>query len=126
MWFLAWNPQLYILLYCHDKSSLEGDTVDNITKIYRLHQIIRELTHTLDNTSSCINLTFTCQPDLITESDVHASLHPNCYHQIVYVKFKFQIYFPPSDLREVWHYKDANTELIKRAISANLTGKEPF
>ena len=39
-------------------------------------------------------------------------MHPNCRNQIVYAKFNLQIY-----LREVWHYKDANTELIKRPIS---------
>ena len=41
----------------------------------------------------------------------------NCHHQIVYAKYNLQIYFPPPYLQEVWHYKDANTELIKRAIS---------
>ena len=44
--------------YCRDKSSLEGDTVNNITKQYGLHQVIREPTHILDNTSSCIDLIF--------------------------------------------------------------------
>ena len=37
-----------------------------------------------------------------------------CY---IYAKFNLQIYFLPPYLREVWHYKDVNTELIKRAIS---------
>ena len=27
-----------------------------------------------------------------------------------------QIYYPPQYYREVWHYKDADIELIKRAI----------
>ena len=44
-------------------------------------------------------------------------MHPNCHHQIVYAKFNLQIYFPPPYLREVWHYKDVNTEVIKKAIS---------
>ena len=103
--------------YCCDKSSLEGDTFDTITKQYGLHQIIREPTHILDNTSSCINLIFTSQPNFKIESGVRPSLHPNCHLQIVYAKFNLQIYFPPPYLQEVWHYKDANTELIKKAIS---------
>ena len=103
--------------YCHDKSSLEGDKVDHITKQYRLHRVIREPTHILDNTSSCTELIFTSQPNLITESGVYPTLHPNCHHQIEYTKFNLQIYFPPSYLREIWHYKDPNTELIKRTIS---------
>ena len=92
------------------KSSLEGDTVDNITKQYGLHHVIREPTHIFGNTLSCIHLTFTSQPNLITESAVHPSLHPNCHHQIIYAKFNLQIYFPSPYLREVWHCKDANTE----------------
>ena len=48
------------------KSSLEGDTVDNITKQYGLHHVIREPTHILGNTLSCIHLTFTSQPNFLT------------------------------------------------------------
>ena len=103
--------------YSRDKSSLEDDTVDNKTKQYGLYQVIRETTHILDNTSSCIDLIFTYQPNLITESGVHPSLHPNCHHQIIYAKFNLQIYFPPPYLREVFHYKGTNTDLIKRAIT---------
>ena len=48
--------------YSRDKSSLEGDTIDTVTKQYGLHQVIREPTHILDNTSSCIDRIFTSQP----------------------------------------------------------------
>ena len=44
--------------YCHDKSCLEGDAVDNIAKQYVLHQIIRKPTHILDSSSSCTDLVF--------------------------------------------------------------------
>ena len=81
--------------YCSDKSFLEGDAVDTITKRYRLHQVIREPTYILDNISSCIDFVFTSQPNLITESDVLPSLHPNYHHQIVY--------FPLPYLRESCH-----------------------
>ena len=60
--------------------------------------------HVLDNTSSCIDLIFTSQSNLITESGVHPYLHPNCHHQTVYVKFNLQNFFPPPYLREFWHY----------------------
>ena len=62
------NPFLVVVLgdfnvkssnwYCRDKSSFEGNTVDNIVKQYGLHQVIRELIHILNNTSSCIDLIF--------------------------------------------------------------------
>ena len=44
-------------------------------------------------------------------------MRPNCHRQIAYAKFNLQIYFPPPYLGDVWHYKDAKTELIKRPTS---------
>ena len=82
-----------------------------------MHQVIKESTQILHVSSSCINLIFASQPNLITESVVHPSLHPNYHHQIIYAKFNLQIYYPPQYYREVWHYNDANTELIRRAVN---------
>ena len=36
---------------------------------------------------------------------------------IVYAKFNLEITYTPPSLPEVWHYKDANIELIQRAIN---------
>ena len=102
------------LLSCSYRA--EGNSVDTITKQYGLHQVIKVPTHILDNSSTCIDLFFISQPNLIIESGVHPPLHPNCHDQIVYSKFNFLIHFPPPYSRGVWHYKDTNTELIKRAI----------
>ena len=102
--------------YYHDKSNSEGKAIVITTKQYGLHQVNKEPTHILDNFSTCIDLIFTSQPNLNIDSVVHPSLHPNCRHQIVYAKFDLLIHFPPPYLREIWRYKDANTELIKRAI----------
>ena len=84
------NPFLVVVLvdfnvessnwYYHDKSSSEGNAVDTTAKQYGLHQVIKEPTHILDNSSTCIDLIFTSQPNLIIESGVHPSLHPNCHH----------------------------------------------
>ena len=49
-------------------------------------------------------------------SGLHPSLHPNCHHQIVYAKFNLKIHFPPPYEREIWHYGQGNTELIRRAV----------
>ena len=54
---------------------------------------------------------------MIIESGVHPPLHSNCYHQIIFAKFNLEIVYLPPYVREVWHYKDANTELIRRAIN---------
>ena len=42
----------YLQLSVTEKSSLDGYTVNNITKQNRIHQVIREPTHILDNTST--------------------------------------------------------------------------
>ena len=61
--------------------------------------------------------------NLVVESGVHPSLHPNCHHQIVFAKFNLMISYPPSYSREVWRYSEANTDLIRRAISNFIWGK---
>ena len=53
---------------------------------YILSQLTCEPTHIWPNSSSCIDLIFINQNDFIMDSGVHASLHPNCPHQIVYAK----------------------------------------
>ena len=78
--------------------------------------MINEPTHILESSSSCIDLIFTAQPNLITEPGVHLTLHPNFHHQIIFAKFNLEIHYPPPYFREVWHYQEANTDLIRRAI----------
>ena len=62
---------------------------------------------------------------MVVESGVHPSLHPNCHHQIVFAKFNLMISYPPPYSREVWHYREANTELIRRA-SSNFNREKEF
>ena len=103
--------------YSQDKTSFEGKTTESITSHFGLYQLINETTHLLENSSLCIDLTFTSLPNLVVESGIHPSLHANCHHQIVFAKFNLMISYPPPYSREVWHYREANTDLIKRAIS---------
>ena len=97
--------------------SFEGSTIESITSQFGLHQLINEPTHLLQNSSSCTDLIFRSQPKIVVESDVHPSLHPNCYHQIIFAKFNLKIYYPPPYLREVWHYKETNADLLKPTIN---------
>ena len=50
-------------------------------------------------------------------SGVHSSLHSNCHHQIIHAKFNLKISYPPPYEQVVWHYQDANNDLIHRLIS---------
>ena len=100
-----------------DSTNFEGVTTDNLTSQFGLSQIISEATHILEVSCSCIDFTLTTQPNLVVESGVHPSLHANCHHQLVFAKFNLQIYYPPPYPREIWHDKNANSELIRQAIS---------
>ena len=49
--------------------------------------------------------------NLVMESGVHSSLHPNCHHQLVFAKISLKIYYPPPYKRETWNY-----DLIRRSM----------
>ena len=61
--------------YINDSTTFQGNVLENITSQFGLQQIIKEPTHILDKSSSCIDLMFTSQPNLIIESGVYPSLH---------------------------------------------------
>ena len=52
----------------NDLSTAGGTQVDSLTTSYGLSQIISDPTHILPNSSSCFDLFFTNQPNLVTES----------------------------------------------------------
>ena len=74
--------------------------------------MINEPTHILGHFSSCTDLILTSQPDLVMESGVHSSLHPNCHHQITHAKFSLKIFYPPPYEQEIWHYEKAKYKSI--------------
>ena len=105
------------LWYNNDITTYEGSKIDGVTSQFGLEQIIKEPTHIIGNSSSCIDLIFTNQPNLVMESGVHSSLHSNCHHHITFAKFNLKIHYPPPYEREVWHYQRANVDQIRQAIS---------
>ena len=78
--------------YKRDKTTYEGSKIDAITSQYGLQQSIKEPTYILTDSSSCIDLLFTFQPNLLMESGVHSSLHQNCHHQIIYAKINCTVF----------------------------------
>ena len=72
--------------------------------------------HILTDSSSCTDLLFTFQPNLVMESGVHSSLYQNCHHQIIYAKINLEVCYPPPYEGEIWHYQRANVDQIQLAI----------
>ena len=102
--------------WSHDKTTQEGIRLEKLFLQYALSQVINKPTHFSHNSNSYIDLLFTSQNNLITDSGVHPSLHSTCHHQIIYGKLNFKaFYFPPYE-RHVWHYEHANVDMISKAI----------
>ena len=98
-----------------DRSTIEGSKIDFFTS--QFDQIIKESTHILENSSSCIDLIFTTQPNMVLESGVHHSLHQNCHHHIIFAKFNLKVYYPPPYEKTVFHYSQANIDHIQQAMN---------
>ena len=90
---------------------------------FGFHQIINKPTHILNNSSSCIDLKFTIEPNLVMESGVHSSLHANCHRQLPYVNINLNAFYPLHYEREIWYYKLVNSDCIQRAIKNFDCGK---
>ena len=72
----------------------KGSQIESLT-MYGLQQLISDPTHLLPNSSSCTDLIFKDQPNLIVDSGVHPSLHPKCHHQITYCRSNVTVEYPP-------------------------------
>ena len=68
-------------LYINDKITTEDVKIKLATSKYELHQMINESIHILENILFCADLIFTSQPNLLVDSSVHLSLHPNYHYQ---------------------------------------------
>ena len=87
-----------------DRSNIEGSKIDFLTSQFGLPQIIKEPTQILENSSYCIDLIFSTQPNMVLESGVHHLLHQNCHHQMIFAKSNFKMYYPPPYERTIVHY----------------------
>ena len=68
------------------------------------------------NSSSCINLIFTNQPNVIASSGTHP-LHDNYQHQITFAKATLRVEYSPPYKPHVWDYENANINGINKALS---------
>ena len=54
---------------------------------------------------------------IIIESGVHSFLHSSCHHQVAFAKLNLKICYPSPNSREVWNFKEAETDVISRALN---------
>ena len=99
-----------------DKTIQEGLKIENLLSQFSLSKVINEPTDISQNFNSFVDLLFTNQHNLVTNSGIHSSFHCNCHHQIIYRKFNLNIFYPPPYERHIWHYKHANAGMISKTI----------
>ena len=107
----------------HDIKTTEGTNLFSLTSSNGFSQLINEPTHIQTNSSSCIDLIFTDEPNLSMNYGVHSSLHPNCHHQIVHSSFNLNIHYPPPYQRLTWDYKKADSIKIREALDSVNWGR---
>ena len=90
--------------------------MDILLTSFSMKELIIEPTHILENVSSCIDLIFTNQPNIVLESEVRSSLHLKCHHQIIYSKLNLKIDYLSQYTCEICYYFKAETDLINRSI----------
>ena len=70
--------------WSNDIININGTLIDSLTTIHGFKQLISDATHILPQSTSCIDLIFTDQPNYIIDCGTLPSLNKNCHHQIKY------------------------------------------
>ena len=95
-----------------DKENNTGHEIGFVPSSAVYSQLIDQATHTTKESSSCIDIIFTSNPNFVRPSGVELSIYVKCYHDLIYWKINFNVPFLPTYIREVWDYKNAQLENI--------------
>ena len=94
---------------CEHITSHEGTQLESLIISCGFYQLISDPKNPLQNSSSCTDLIFTDQSNLVVDSGVHPFLHPNCHHQITFSRYNLPVEYSLLYERLVWDYNKANT-----------------
>ena len=100
----------------NDITNFQGQELDSLTSSAGYTQMIDKPTYVIKNYKSCIDLIFCTNQNVLSNHGVDVSIFNKCHHNIVFGKINIRVPLPPIYIREVWDYKAANIENIKKAI----------
>ena len=109
----------------NDTTNFQDQELDSLTSSARYNQIIDKSTHVTNNSMSCIGLTFRTNQSGVSNHGFDASIFDKCQLNIIYNKISISVPLPRIDVREVWDYKKANIENVKKTVS-NFNYNKPF
>ena len=101
----------------NDITNYFGTEIDTVTSSAGYSQLIDEPSYIINNSMSCIDLIFCTNKNVLSNSGVDVSIFKKCHHNIIFGKINIRVPLPPVYIREVWDYKNADVEHIKKAIS---------
>ena len=81
-----------------------------------MKQLISQPNLILQQCSSCVDLIFTTQPNIVMDSGGDSSQHSKCHQQIIYSKLNIKIEYHSPNIRQIWIYDRVETNLINRTI----------
>ena len=101
----------------NDITNSTGLELESLTSSAGYTQIINKPTHAVYSSMSSIDLIFYTNLNLISKYGVDVTIFDKCHHDIIYGKINIRVPLPPTYVREVWFYRKANVENIKKTIS---------
>ena len=81
------RPKWYPL----DKNNAAGEALQTYTATAVSSQLINKSTHYVTDSSSCIDLIFTSNMNLVTDFGVDPTLYKSCRHHLIFGKINFSI-----------------------------------
>ena len=100
----------------NDITKLQAQELDSLTLSAGYDQITDKPNRVINNSMSCIDLIFCTSQSAITNHGVDISIFDKCNHNIISGKINTRVSLPPTYVQEVWDYKKANIENIKKGI----------
>ena len=101
----------------NDITNAAGLELDSLTSSAGYTQIMDKPTHAVNSSMSCIDFIFCTKLNVISKHGVDVTIFDKCYHDIIHRKINIRVPLPLTYVREVWDYRKANVENIKKAIS---------